>query len=295
MEKDPSPNPSVQAQLRTGIMGNGQKLGSSDSRSVSLSSPAVGLWLLSLGRSLGTGAVCPFLEFGFIWLGCKWEFFSGKVYAFCCPLVASCFIDGQISEPSQLWGWARINDDNNKVDDGGELSYPWPQGLLSHRWALSLPLVPKSIPQTITFDPESLGAAQSESIWIHSVSSGEKMILKWGEARRSPWDSKEEQELSLDLILQERYSENSLISQWLALGGFAAVGLGSMVGKRTKILLNHAAQLKKKKKKKKRETLRDLVCNPSALQTRRKRIRIFFIYLFLTTSPFILFGNLTPE
>ena len=54
------------------------------------------------------------------------------------------------------------------------------------------------------------------------------------------------------------------------------MGLGSMVGKRTKILLNHAAQLKKKKKKKKRETLRDLVCNPSALQTRRKRIRIFF-------------------
>ena len=38
------------------------------------------------------------------------------------------------------------------------------------------------------------------------------------------------------------------MAQWLALGGFAAVGLGSMVGKRTKILLNHAAQLKKKKK-----------------------------------------------
>ena len=67
--------------------------------------------------------------------------------------------------------------------------------------------------------------------------------------------------------------------QWLALGAFAAVGLSSMVGQRTKILLNHAAQLKKKKKKKKkkkRETLRDHACNPSALQTRLKRIRTFF-------------------
>ena len=66
------------------------------------------------------------------------------------------------------------------------------------------------------------------------------------------------------------------MAQWLALGGFAAVGLGSMVGKRTKILLNHAAQLKKKKKRRERETLRDHVCNLSALQTRLKRIRIFF-------------------
>ena len=41
--------------------------------------------------------------------------------------------------------------------------------------------------------------------------------------------------------------------QWLALGAFAAVGLSSMVGQRTKILLNHAAQLKKKKKKEEEE------------------------------------------
>ena len=37
--------------------------------------------------------------------------------------------------------------------------------------------------------------------------------------------------------------------QWLALGTFAAVVLGSIPGQGTKILLSHAAQPKKKKKR----------------------------------------------
>ena len=180
MEKDPSLNPSVQAQLRTGVMGNGQKLGSSDSRSVSLSSPAVGLWLLSLGRSLGTGAVRPSLmEFGVIWLGCKSEFFSCKVYALCCRLVVNCLIDGQTSEPSQrikaviiLRSMMVVNylirDPRVFSATGGLFLCPWSQGV-----SLEQPPLIQNL-----WEQPSLSPLWENVVWIHGVRSGAKMISK---------------------------------------------------------------------------------------------------------------------
>lgn len=257
-------------------MGNGQKLGSSDSRSVSLSSPAVGLWLLSLGRSLGTGAVRPSLmEFGVIWLGCKSEFFSGKVYALCCRLVVNCLIDGQTSEPSQrikaviiLRSMMVVNylirDPRVFSATGGLFLCPWSQGVSLEQ----PPLI------------QSLGAAQSES--FVGKCCLDPRCKEWGKDDLKMRAGKEEPLRQQGRTRVEPRPPHPAIKtlrkspdgQWLALGAFAAVALGSTLGQGAKVLLSHAAQPKRRRRR--RETLRDHACNPSALQTRLKRIRTFF-------------------